>query len=394
MNARAKQKKEESQRPPGPAGVPADIRPVLLQQNLVSLTAELQRHGFEAYRAKQIYNWLYKQAAASVEQMGNLPDAVRQWLTAFYRFGGSEIVDRRDSRDGSTKFVSALWDGQRIESVLMREDERRTLCISSQVGCPLGCLFCMTGVGGFVRNCSSDEILGQYLAARRLLAAGENPITHIVFMGMGEPLLNCDAVFEAIRRLTDPQAVGLSPRRITVSTAGIVAGIRRLGEANLGVKLAVSLNASTEDQRGRLMPLSRRDRLEDVLEACRHFPLPRQHRITFEYVLLDNVNDSAQDARRLGQLLRGIRCKINLIPFNPVPGMLKFQRPPQERIEEFQQILLDMNYTACIRYSKGADVGAACGQLASHAGAQVLYDARGDAEDDMSRPLPHRERRS
>jgi 23S rRNA (adenine2503-C2)-methyltransferase len=356
-------------------------RPVLLQQSLVELTAEIQRHGFPGYRARQIYHWLYKQAAASVEEMTNLPRELREWLATFYRCGGVEIVDRRESRDGSIKWALGLWDGQRIESVLMPKASRRTLCVSSQVGCPLGCLFCMTGAGGFVRDCSSDEIVGQYLAARRLLPAGENPITHIVFMGMGEPLLNCEAVFEAVRRLTDPQAVGLSPRRITVSTAGVVAGIRRLAAASLGVKLAVSLNASTEDQRGRLMPLSRRDRLEDVLDACREFPLPHRHRITFEYVLFDGVNDSIEDARRIGEMSRGIRCKINLIPFNPVPGILPFRRPAEERVAQFQQILLDMNYTACIRHSKGADVGAACGQLAGHAGAQMLYDARSGAPE-------------
>ena len=363
------------QHPPVRPGVTADPRSVLLQQSLVSLTAELQRHGFPAFRGKQIYHWLYKHAVGSLDQMTNLPQELREWLEAFYRFGGAEIVDRRESRDGSIKFASALWDGRRIESVLMRDEDRRTLCVSSQVGCPLGCVFCLTGVGGFVRSLSSDEILGQYLAARRFPSGDDRPITHIVFMGMGEPLLNCDAVFEAVRRLTDPQACGLSPRRITVSTAGFVAGIRRLGEANLGVKLAVSLNATTEDQRGRLMPMSRRDRLEDVLEACRRFPMPRQHRITFEYVLLEGVNDSPDDARRLAQLLRGIRSKINLIPFNPVPGMLKFHRPPQERVVQFQQILLDGSYTACVRYSKGADIGAACGQLAGHAGAQLLYES-------------------
>ncbi|MCX8036229.1 MAG: 23S rRNA (adenine(2503)-C(2))-methyltransferase RlmN [Candidatus Sumerlaeia bacterium] len=353
-----------------------DPRPVLLRQSLTALQAELQRHGFQGYRAKQIFHWLYKQAVPSVAAMTNLPAELRDWLDTFYRFGGVQIAERRDSADGSIKLILALADGARIESVLMHDEDRRTLCISSQVGCPLGCLFCMTGQGGFVRNCTADEIVGQYLAARQLLGPGAPPITHIVFMGMGEPLLNCDAVFEAIRRLTDPQAVGLSPRRITVSTAGVAAGIRKLGEAKLNVKLAVSLNASTEDQRGRLMPYARRDRLESVLEACRQFPMPRQHRITFEYVLFDGVNDSPVDARRLGQMLRGIRCKINLIPFNPVEGVLPFRRPPQERIEAFQQILIGMNYTASIRYSKGADVGAACGQLAAHAGAQLLYDTR------------------
>ncbi|MBM3335847.1 23S rRNA (adenine(2503)-C(2))-methyltransferase RlmN, partial [Candidatus Sumerlaeota bacterium] len=211
-----------------------DGRPVLLRQGLVALTAELQRHGFEAYRAKQIYQWLYRHAVESVEQMSNLPLALRTWLADFFELGGCDVVDRRDSRDGSTKMVLRLRNGKLIESVLMREQSRRTLCVSSQVGCPLQCLFCMTGQGGYVRNCTSDEIVGQYLAARRLVLAEHSaatappsfqPITHVVFMGMGEPLLNCDAVLDAIRRLTDPQAVGLSPRRITVSTAGVVKGI-------------------------------------------------------------------------------------------------------------------------------------------------------------------------
>ncbi|KPL11290.1 hypothetical protein AMJ85_03970, partial [candidate division BRC1 bacterium SM23_51] len=209
----------------------------MLRQSLVALTAEVQRNGFPGFRAKQVYHWLYKRCVESVEQMTNLPCPVREWLVASYRLGGAEVVDRRDSRDGSIKLLFALYDGRRIEAVLMSEGPRRTLCVSSQVGCSLRCRFCMTGMGGFVRNCASDEIVGQYLATRRLLPVGERPITHIVFMGMGEPLLNCEAVFGAIRRLTDPQAIGLSPRRITVSTVGVVKGIRRLGEANLGVNL-------------------------------------------------------------------------------------------------------------------------------------------------------------
>jgi 23S rRNA (adenine2503-C2)-methyltransferase len=344
----------------------ASPRPVLLEQSLIALTAELQRHGFEGYRAKQIFHWLYKQAAASIDAMSNLPRDLCAWLADFYEFGGAPIAAFLRSDDGSLKLLFRLADGQYIESVLMHEEDRRTLCISSQVGCPLGCAYCLTGLGGFRRQLAMHEILGQYLAARRLAPPGEKPITHIVFMGMGEPLLNTDNVFDAIRRLIDPQAVGLSPRRITVSTAGIVDGIHALGEAGLNVKLAVSLNASTEDQRGRLMPGRRLDRLDAILEACRRFPMPRQHRITFAYVLIDGVNDSLDDARRLGRLLRGIRCKVNLIPFNPVPGLLPYKRPPDERIEEFREALCEMNYTASIRDSKGADVGAACGQLAGH----------------------------
>jgi len=373
-------KARRSERPPAPKRPEPDPRPVLLRQSLSALGAELQRHGFRAFRAKQIYHWLYKHSVESVEQMRNLPQALRAWLGEFYRFGGCAIVERREARDGSVKLVFELWDGNRIEAVLMREDSRRTLCISSQVGCPLGCRFCMTGVSGFVRDCSSDEILGQYLAASREFSRSHGPITHIVFMGMGEPFLNCEAVFDAVRRLTDPQAVGISPRRITLSTAGLIEGIKRLGEADLGVNLAVSLNASNEDQRMRLMPWSTGNRLHDIVEACRRFPLANRRRITFEYVLLENINDSPADARRLGKLLRGIKCKINLIPFNPVPGILPFRRPSERRIDQFRQILLDMNYTVSVRYSKGPDIGAACGQLAAHAGAQLLYDTRKEQE--------------
>jgi len=361
---------------PAPDVVPADPRPVLLRQSLVELTAETQRHGFPGYRARQVYQWLYKQIAGSIEEMTNLPADYRAWLAEFYRFGGVEIADRRVSADGSQKLLIRLHDGRLIESVLMPDGERRTLCLSSQVGCPLGCRYCLTGQGGLLRNCSMDEILGQYLAARRLVPAGQIPITHLVFMGMGEPLLNTANVFAAIGRLTDPRAVGLSPRRITVSTAGVVKGIDALGEANLGVKLAVSLNASTEEQRQRLMPNRRLDRLEDILEAGRRFPLAKQRRITFAYVLLDGFNDALDDAHRLGRLLHGIRCKINLIPFNPVPGLLPFRRPPEAHVQRFQQILAEMNYTVSIRYSKGEDVGGACGQLAGHLNAQILYDAR------------------
>ena len=250
-----------------------------------------------------------------------------------------------------------------IQSVVMPDGDRLTLCVSTQVGCGFGCAFCLTGTMGLVRNLTAGEIVGQAWAARATLEPGAR-LTHVVFMGMGEPLANYAATVKALRILVAPLGFGFSPRRITVSTVGLVQGLERLAQEDLRVNLAISLHAATDEVRSELMPVNRGWGLDDLLAACRRFPLPVRQRMTFEYTLLDKVNDSAEDAQRLVRRLRGLRAKVNLIPFNEWPGA-SFRRPPPERILAFQRALLDAGLTATIRWSKGEDVGAACGQLAS-----------------------------
>jgi 23S rRNA (adenine2503-C2)-methyltransferase len=265
------------------------------------------------------------------------------------------------SQDGSQKLIVRLADGARIQSVLMPDGDRLTLCLSTQVGCGFGCAFCFTGTMGVERNLTAGEIVGQLLVARRLLPPGAR-VTHIVYMGMGEPLANYAATVQSLRLLVDPHAFGFSPRRITVSTVGLVTGIEKLASEGLRVNLAISLHATTDESRDRLMPVNKGFNLDALLAACRRFPLPMRQRMTFEYVLLDRVNDTSEDARRLVRLLKGVRAKVNLIPFNDWEGS-GFQRPPLQRILGFQAILLEHGITATVRWSKGEDIGAACGQL-------------------------------
>jgi len=272
-----------------------------------------------------------------------------------------EVERRTPSQDGSHKLVLRYGDGARVQAVLMPDGDRLTLCVSTQVGCGFACAFCFTGTMGLERNLSAGEILAQVLVARQGLGPGER-ITHIVYMGMGEPLANYSATVKSLRLLTDPQAFAFSPRRITVSTVGLVSGIERLAKETLKVNLAISLHATSNEIRDRIMPVNRGFAIEELLAACRRFPLPFRQRMTFEYVLLDGINDSVEDARRLVKLLKGIRGKINLIPFNDWEGS-SFARPPLPRILAFQAVLLEHGITATIRWSKGEDIGAACGQL-------------------------------
>jgi 23S rRNA (adenine2503-C2)-methyltransferase len=244
----------------------------------------------------------------------------------------------------------------------MPDDDRITLCVSTQVGCGFQCLFCLTGVMGLERNLTSAEIVGQVLAANRLLGPDQR-VTHIVFMGMGEPLANYAALVTSLRILTDAKlGLGYSPRRITVSTVGLVPGIEKLGRENLKVNVAISLHAATDEVRSKLMPVNRSFNLVALMAALKKYPLAPRQRIFFEYVMLDGVNDSPEDARHLVKLLRGLRAKVNLIPFNDWEGA-PFQRPPLQRILAFQSILLDAGVTTTVRWSKGEDIGAACGQL-------------------------------
>lgn len=313
------------------------------------------------YRAAQIHKWLFQKGAASFAEMSDLPARLRQALEEEFSLGRLKTVRRAASRDGTLKFLFGLSDKLAIESVLIPEAGRLTLCVSTQAGCGFGCAFCATALMGFKRNLRAREILGQILEARRSLPPGER-ISHVVLMGMGEPLANYAETLSALEIMSDGSAgLGISPRRITLSTVGLVPRIKRLMEET-SVNLAVSLHATTDEARSQLMPVNRKYGLKELIECCRSLPLPHRRRITFEYVLLRGVNDTPEDARRLSRLLSGIRCKINLIPFNPHPGG-PFQRPAPEAVEEFQAALRARGYQVNVRRPRGDDIQAACGQL-------------------------------
>jgi 23S rRNA (adenine2503-C2)-methyltransferase len=329
----------------------------LLPSELEDLAVEL---GASRYRGRQLATWIYRKGVFDLGAMTDLPREFRAGLAERAVVALPEIEQVVASQDGSRKLVFRLEDGSRISAVLMPDDDRLTLCLSTQVGCGFECAFCLTGTMGLERNLTAAEIVGQLLAANAL---GEARVTHMVFMGMGEPLANLGALVQAIRIFTDAKlGVGYSPRRITVSTVGLVPGIDRLGREDLKVNLAVSLHAASDDVRGRLMPVNRSFDLAALMAAVRRYPLAPRQRVFFEYVMLDGVNDGEEDARRLAKLLRGVRAKVNLIPFNDWGGA-RFQRPPLPRILAFQGILLAAGITTTVRWSKGEDVGAACGQL-------------------------------
>jgi len=327
--------------------------------------AELERllepDGVRAFHARQIYRWIHRRGVSDFERMTDLARPLRARLSA--RFHVSEpVVEGRDrSADGTEKFLLRLGDERRIEAVFIPEADRATLCISTQVGCAMQCAFCLTGRMGLVRNLSPGEIVGQVRVLTAALGLGDERF-NIVLMGMGEPLHNYAATMKALRMLADPLGLAISPRRITLSTVGLVSGLERLRDEPLMPNLAVSLHATTEEQRAALVPVGRSHTLTEVVAACRRFPLKRRSRITFEYVLLDGVNDSPEDARRLVRLLAGIKAKVNLIPLNAAPG-IPFDRPTDQRVDRFAGILADHHVTVSVRRSRGRDIRAACGQL-------------------------------
>ena len=330
----------------------------LLPDELESLAESL---GAPRYRGRQLAGWVYGRGVSDLAAMSDLSRDFRQTLAERGEVRVPELERATPSQDGSEKLVLRLADGARIQSVLMPDDDRLTLCLSSQVGCGFGCTFCFTGTMGLGRDLTVGEITGQVMVARGRLRAGAR-ITHVVYMGMGEPLANYTATVKSLRILTDARGFGFSPRRITVSTVGLAAGIEKLAKEDLRVNLAISLHATTNETRDRLMPVNRGFPIEALLAACKRFPLPMRQRMTFEYVLLDGINDSPQDAKRLLKLLNGLRAKVNLIPFNDWESS-DFARPPMARILGFQAILLENGITATVRWSKGEDIGAACGQL-------------------------------
>jgi 23S rRNA (adenine2503-C2)-methyltransferase len=331
----------------------------LLPSELEDLAVTL---GASRYRGRQLASWLYRKGAIDLDAMTDLPKDFRARLAETHEIALPEIERVTPSQDGSRKLVLRLADERLVSAVLMPDDGRVTLCLSTQVGCGYGCAFCLTGTMGLDRNLTAGEIVGQLLVANTLLGDTER-VTHIVFMGMGEPLANYASLVAAIRIMIDPRlGLGYSPRRITVSTVGLVAGIDRLGREDLRVNLAVSLHAASDEVRARLMPINRSFDLPALMAAVRRYPLAPRQRVFFEYVMLEDVNDSAEDARRLVRLLRGIKAKVNLIPFNDWPGSA-FRRSPLPRILAFQAILIDAGVTTTVRWSKGEDIGAACGQL-------------------------------
>ncbi|KAF0221519.1 MAG: hypothetical protein FD174_288 [Geobacteraceae bacterium] len=323
---------------------------------LEELEVFLAGQGKEKYRARQIFKWLYQKDAATFEEMTNISKELRRELaeSAFISSLAPETVEV--SRDGTRKYLFRLADGNSIESVLIPEEDRSTLCISSQVGCAMACEFCLTGTFKFTRNLTTAEIVNQVCAVKR-----EAEVRNVVFMGMGEPLANLENVIRALKIIISPDGMQFSSRRVTVSTAGLVPEMGLLGK-EVAVNLAVSLNATTDELRDRLMPVNRRYPLAELLAACKRFPLPARRMITFEYVMINGVNDSIDDAKRLVRLISHIPAKVNLIPFNEHEGC-SYRKPEQEAIDRVHKFLLDKHITVITRSSRGADISAACGQL-------------------------------
>src|SRR6266436_8624873 len=334
----------------------ANIRDMTLDEVEQMITTA----GERPYRARQILHWLYARGAESFDEMRDLPSTLRQYLKQNFKLGSEALSFVSRSTDGTLKILIRLADGEEIESVIIPSENRVTLCMSSQVGCAMACEFCATARMGLHRNLTSSEMLAQIFAARRELADAEE-LTNYVFMGMGEPLANYPRLVRTLAIMTSEWGMGISPRRITVSTVGLVPMMERL-LSETPVNLAVSLHATTNELRDRLAPINKRYPLEVLLDACRNLPIKRRSRITFEYVMLAGVNDSLADARRLVKLLAPMRAKVNLIFYNPLDGS-PLQTSPRAAVEAFQAILRNGNLTATIRESRGLDISAACGQL-------------------------------
>jgi len=345
-------------------------------KNILDFTRqELEEQLSPKFRAKQIYQWIYQKGAKSFEEMSNLPKTLRHDLTQRFTIAPPRILNVEVSRDGSKKYLLGLHDGHTIESVLLpmkqeQRDEqgnivkeaRYTICVSSQVGCKVGCEFCLTAKGGFVRNLTPGEIVGQVLAIKEDNHIPANRRVNIVYMGMGEPLDNLESVAKAIKIFADENGLSISPRRQTISTSGLAPKIKKLGEMDLGVLLAISLHAVDDELRQRLMPINKAYNIQSVIAAVKEFPIDQRKRVMFEYLMIKDLNDDLKAARKLVKLLHGIKAKVNLIYFNPYPGS-PFQRPSEESVKRFQRYLLDHGILCTIRESKGLDISAACGQL-------------------------------
>ncbi|HTX16945.1 MAG TPA: 23S rRNA (adenine(2503)-C(2))-methyltransferase RlmN [Candidatus Baltobacteraceae bacterium] len=340
----------------------------LLGKSPEELREFLQAIGEPGYRGAQIYHAIYRERRFDFASMTNLPAALRERLAREASIELPRIVRRHLSSDGTVRYVLAVGDAANgtkpatIEAVFMPEENRQTICISTQAGCAVDCRFCLTATLGLMRNLTAGEIVGEVLVALEDNRAALKPQTNIVLMGQGEPLLNFDAVTTALRILLDPKGVAIAPRHAALSTSGIIPGIERLAREKVRPNLAISLNASSNEQRDQIMPINRKYPLEKLLDACRKYPLKPREWLLFEYVLLGGFNDSPEDARRVVKLLANLRAKVNLIPWNP--GDLPYERPDRARVEEFQRLLMEKGVPCFIRDSRGQDVMAACGQLA------------------------------
>ncbi|HXH07973.1 MAG TPA: 23S rRNA (adenine(2503)-C(2))-methyltransferase RlmN [Vicinamibacterales bacterium] len=333
----------------------------LAELELPELEAALAELGEPRFRARQIWRWIYRRGVTDFEAMTDLSRDLRSRLAERFVVSEPAIVRRDTSIDGTVKFLLRLGDGQLIEAVYIPDTPADTFCLSTQAGCAMRCGFCLTGRMGLARNLTAGEIAGQARRLARELGLLGAPF-NIVLMGMGEPLHNYDATMKALRMLHEPHGLAVPARRMTLSTVGVLPALERLAREPLMPNLAVSLHATTEALRDRLVPVNRKYGLRDLLDACRRFPLRRRARITFEYVLLRGVNDTPEDARRLAALLRGLRAKVNLLPLNEAPG-IPYQRPEESRVDAFARILAQAGVTVTVRRSRGRDIRAACGQL-------------------------------
>ncbi len=326
-----------------------------------ALEDALEERGHKRFHAGQIFRWMYKRGVIDAASMTDLSRDLRETLARDFTIVTPSIVTRETSSDGTEKFLLRLQDGRQLESVFIPDTPAMTFCISTQVGCAMACAFCLTGRMGLIRNLSAGEIAGQV----RVLAGALDMLDkkfNIVLMGMGEPLHNYDETMRALRILNDEQGLAISPRRVTLSTVGLLPALEKLAHEPLMPNLAISLHAPTNHLRGELVPLNRKYGVEEIIAACKQFPLTKRSRITFEYVLLAGVNDSPEDARKLSKLLAGVKSKVNLIPLNAAPG-IPFERPSDEAIDRFAKVLADRGLLVSVRKSRGRDIRAACGQL-------------------------------
>lgn len=339
----------------------------LIGQPETKLRETLQDWGVEPYRGRQIFTWIYHRGVRSWEPMTNLSKSLRKALSERFYIGLPQIAEKKLSRDGTIKYLFRLEDGEEIESVWMPDGHRKTLCISTQSGCRLGCTFCLTGTLGLLRNLTSAEIVGQFMAVNEDLEETDR-VTNVVLMGMGEPLDNYEAVVDAVRLMISPEGLRISTRKVTLSTAGMVDKIKMFKTENLPVNLAISLNATEDKTRNMIMPINKKYPIKVLLESLRDYPLKPNRRFTFEYVLLGGINDTDEDAVRLANLLKNIPSKINLIPFNSYDDA-GYRPPSEERVKQFQNYLMSKNFNVFIRKNRGADILGACGQLAGRHGA-------------------------